>query len=53
MYVFMDADYNQFEVEAENMVNALKYLEDGLPAKSCSTMARRFPSNCRTASCAR
>ena len=30
MYVFMDADYNQFEVEAENMVNALKYLEDGL-----------------------
>ena len=30
MYVFMDADYNQFEVEAENMVDALKYLEDGL-----------------------
>ena len=30
MYVFMDADYNQFEVESENMVNALKYLEDGL-----------------------
>ncbi len=30
MYVFMDAEYNQFEVEAENMVNALKYLEDGL-----------------------
>jgi elongation factor P len=30
MYVFMDADYNQFEVESENMVDALKYLEDGL-----------------------
>ena len=30
MYVFRDADYNQFEVEAENMVDALKYLEDGL-----------------------
>ena len=30
MYVFMDADYNQYEVEAENMVDALKYLEDGL-----------------------
>jgi elongation factor P len=30
MYVFMDTDYNQFEVEAENMVDALKYLEDGL-----------------------
>jgi elongation factor P len=30
MYVFIDADYNQFEVEAENMTDALKYLEDGL-----------------------
>ena len=30
MYVFMDADYNQYEVEAENMVDALKYLEDGV-----------------------
>jgi elongation factor P len=30
MYVFMDGEYNQFEVEAENMVDALKYLEDGL-----------------------
>lgn len=30
MYVFMDAEYNQFEVEAENMEGALKYLDDGL-----------------------
>ncbi|WP_459950001.1 elongation factor P [Denitratisoma sp. agr-D3] len=30
LYVFMDADYNQFEVEGENMSDALKYLEDGL-----------------------
>jgi len=30
MYVFMDAEYHQYEVEAENMVDALKYLEDGL-----------------------
>jgi elongation factor P len=30
MYVFMDEEYNQFEVEAENMTDALKYLEDGL-----------------------
>ena len=30
MYVFMDNEYNQFEVEAENMEDALKYLEDGL-----------------------
>lgn len=30
LYVFMDADYNQYEVEAENMGDALNYLEDGL-----------------------
>ena len=30
MYVFMDADYEQYEVEAENLTDALKYLEDGL-----------------------
>jgi elongation factor P len=30
MYVFMDAEYNQYEVEAENMVDALNYLEDGM-----------------------
>ncbi|HNH93064.1 elongation factor P [Accumulibacter sp.] len=33
MYVFMDADYNQYEVEAENMVDALNYLEDGMPCE--------------------
>lgn len=30
MYVFMDEEYHQFEVEADNMTDALKYLEDGL-----------------------
>ena len=30
MYVFMDADYNQFEVEQESMGDALNYLEEGL-----------------------
>ena len=30
MYVFMDADYEQYEVEADSMTDALKYLEDGL-----------------------
>jgi elongation factor P len=30
MYVFMDAEYNQYEIESENMTDALKYLEDGL-----------------------
>jgi elongation factor P len=27
----MDSDYNQFEVEAENMGDALNYLEDNMP----------------------
>ena len=30
MYVCMDADYNQYEVEAENMGDSLHYLEDGM-----------------------
>ncbi len=30
MYVFMDADYNQFEVEKDSMGDALNYLEDGM-----------------------
>ncbi len=30
MYVFMDAEYNQYEVEAENMGEAINYLEDGM-----------------------
>jgi len=30
MYVFMDADYNQYEVEAETMGDALNFLQDGM-----------------------
>ena len=30
MYVFMDAEYNQYEVEGENMTDALNYLDDGM-----------------------
>jgi elongation factor P len=30
MYVFMDAEFNQHEVEKESMGDALNYLEDGL-----------------------
>ncbi len=33
MYVFMDAEYNQVEVEAENMGDAIQYLEDGMPVE--------------------
>jgi elongation factor P len=30
LYVFMDSEFNQFEIEAESMGDALNYLEDGL-----------------------
>jgi len=33
MYVWMDSEYNQYEVEAENMGDALSYLEEGMPAE--------------------
>jgi elongation factor P len=33
MYVFMDADYNQFEVEGDMMGDALHYLADGMPCE--------------------
>ena len=33
MYVFMDEEYHQFEIEAENMTDALKYLDDGMPVE--------------------
>ncbi len=30
MYAFMDAEYNQFEVESENMGDAINYLKDNM-----------------------
>jgi elongation factor P len=30
MYVFMDGEFNQYDVEKDNMQDALPYLEDGL-----------------------
>jgi len=33
MYVFMDSEFNQYEVEAGNMGDALNYLEDGMPVE--------------------
>ncbi len=32
-YVFMDKDYNQYEVDGENMGDALNYLDDGMPCE--------------------
>ena len=33
MYVFMDTEYNQYEVEADNMGDAIQYLDDGMPVE--------------------
>jgi elongation factor P len=33
MYVFMDSEYNQFEIEADNMGDALNYLDAGMPVE--------------------
>ena len=33
MYVFMDAEYNQYEVESDNLGDMLNYLEDGMPCE--------------------
>lgn len=33
MYVFMDAEYNQYEIEAESMGDSINYIEDGMPCE--------------------
>lgn len=33
MYVFMDAEFNQYEVEEETMSDVLSFLEDGMPCE--------------------
>ena len=33
MYVFMDGEYNQYEIEADSMGDALDYLDEGMPAE--------------------
>ncbi|PWF54651.1 elongation factor P [Massilia glaciei] len=34
LFVFMDADYNQFEIEEENLGEALHYLKDGMECEA-------------------
>ncbi|MDO9468856.1 MAG: elongation factor P [Thiobacillus sp.] len=33
LYVFMDSEYNQYEVEGDNLGDALNYLDDGMPVE--------------------
>jgi elongation factor P len=34
LYVWMDSDYNQYEIESDNMGDALNYLEDAMQAEA-------------------
>jgi elongation factor P len=34
LYVFMDADYEQYEIEEENLGDALSYLKDGMECEA-------------------
>ena len=34
LYVFMDGEYNQYEVESENMGESIHYLEDGMACEA-------------------
>ena len=34
LFVFMDADYNQYEIEEENLGDALHYLKDGMECEA-------------------
>jgi elongation factor P len=33
MYVFMDGEYNQYEIESESMGDSINYIEDGMPCE--------------------
>jgi elongation factor P len=33
LYVFMDSEYNQYEIEADCMTDALNYLEEAMPCE--------------------
>ena len=34
MYVFMDGEFNQYEIESDSMGDALNYLEEGMPVEA-------------------
>jgi elongation factor P len=53
MYVFMDAEYNQYEIEADNMSDALPYLEDGMPLEVVFYEGKAISVNCPVPSCAK
>ena len=42
MYVFMDGEYNQYEIEAESMGDAINYIEDAMPCEVVFYNAKQF-----------
>ena len=52
-YVFMDTEFNQFEVDKENMGDALNYLEDGMPCEIVLYNGSRSRWRFRRSSCGR
>src|SRR3546814_7347170 len=51
MYVFMDEEYNQYEVEAENLGDALNYLEDGMQCEAVFYNGKIGRASCRERVC--
>ena len=49
MYVFMDEEFNQYEIEADNIGDALKFIVDGTTWSSCPAKTVRtatLPTRC-------
>ena len=42
MYVFMDGDYNQIDIEADNLGDAVNYLEDGMSGEALQAHAEAW-----------
>ena len=53
MYVFMDGEYNQYEIEAESMGDAINYIEDGMPCEVVFYDGKAISVECPTPSCAK
>src|SRR5918994_27033 len=45
LFVFMDADYNQYEIEEENLGEALHYLKDGIEIDTRTNEYKRVVRN--------
>jgi elongation factor P len=53
MYVFMDSEFNQYDVEKDNLADALNYLEEGLACELTFYEGRAISVELPTSSIAR